>query len=455
MNADFLKTRQTKFTAFATVYVLIVIGALGLLNWLAQRHNKSVDTTSTKKFSLSDQTKKVVGGLKDDVKITYFDRSSNYGSAKDLLDRYETLSPKLTVEYVDPEKKPQVAKMYGVRNYGATFVTASGRQQEAKSVSEEEVTGALIRAMKGTERSACVVSGSGEHGLDDAGREGYAKFKETLDRNNYKTRVISLLDKPVVPKDCTVLIVGGPRFDYPQPVADAIKTYVEGGGHALILIDPPLKLGKQAIAENAPLTSVLESWGVTADKDLVLDLSGVGQMFGFNAAVPLVASYENHPIVRDMKGTATAFPLARSLTVKSAGKSNVDKLFSTSENSFATTDLSSGEIKPNPGKDKPGPLVLGAAGTYQSNPQGRFVVVGSSAFVGNGILGFNGNRDLAMNMLNWLSSDEDLISIRPKDPEDRRLTLTAAQMRTIFATSVVLLPLITVIAGIGVWWRRR
>src|SRR5258708_6610780 len=406
MNADFLKTRQTKFTAFATVYVLIVIGALGLLNWLAQRHNKSVDTTSTKKFSLSDQTKKVVGGLKDDVKITYFDRSSNYGSAKDLLDRYETLSPKLTVEYVDPEKKPQVAKMYGVRNYGATFVTASGRQQEAKSVSEEEVTGALIRAMKGTERSACVVSGSGEHGLDDAGREGYAKFKETLDRNNYKTRVISLLDKPVVPKDCTVLIVGGPRFDYPQPVADAIKTYVEGGGHALILIDPPLKLGKQAIAENAPLTSVLESWGVTADKDLVLDLSGVGQMFGFNAAVPLVASYDNHPIVRDMKGTATAFPLARSLTVKSAGKSNVDKLFSTSENSFATTDLSSGEIKPNPGKDKPGPLVLGAAGTYQSNPQGRFVVVGSSAFVGNGILGFNGNRDLAMNMLNWLSSDE-------------------------------------------------
>ena len=103
-----------------------------------------------------------------------------------------------------------------------------------------------------------------------------------------------------------------------------------------------------------------------------------------------------------------------------------EKLFSTSENSFATTNLSSAEIRIDPKKDKKGPLTLGAAGTVKATAkEGRFVVVGSSNWVSNNILRFNGNRDLFLNMMNWLSSDEDLISIRPKEPEDRRLSLSS------------------------------
>jgi ABC-type uncharacterized transport system involved in gliding motility auxiliary subunit len=60
-----------------------------------------------------------------------------------------------------------------------------------------------------------------------------------------------------------------------------------------------------------------------------------------------------------------------------------------------------------------------------------------------------------MNMLNWLSSDEDLISIRPKDPEDRRLNMNARQTSMLFYESVVLLPLAIIIVGVGVWWKRR
>ncbi len=457
MKTDWMQSRQTKFTAYATVYVLIVVGVLGLANWLANRYNKSVDTTSTKKFSLSDQTKKVVSNLQQDVKITYFDKSSNFAGAKDLLDRYDTISPKLKVEYIDPVKNPQLAKSMGAREYGTAFITVGAKQQEAKSVTEEEITGALIRALKGGERNICFVTGSGEHGLDDNSRDGLSRLKDLVERSNYKTRSISLIEKPEVPKECTLVAVAGPKFDYVQPAVDALQKYVEGGGRAWFLIDPPVDFGKERIAENAPLVALLTKWGVTPEKDLVLDLSGVGQLFGFNAAVPLVSSYEANPIVRDLKGVATAFPLARSLDVKSGEKTAVDKLFSTTENSFATINLKGTEIKQSP-NDKKGPLVLGASGSYntgQPNQQGRFVVVGSSSFVGNGIIAFNGNRDLAMNMLNWLSSDEDLISIRPKEQEDRRLMLTKAQMNTVFATTVVLLPLISIIAGVGVWWRRR
>ncbi|MCL6543704.1 MAG: GldG family protein [Bryobacteraceae bacterium] len=458
MKFGWLKARQTKYTAYVTAYILVVLAVLTAANWLANRHNKSWDSTANKRFSLSDQTIKVVRGLNKDAKIVYFDKTSEFTRARDLLDRYDNLSPRLVVEYIDPDKKPQVAKAQGVRSYGTIFVEANNKKEEAKSLTEEEITGALIRALKEGTRTVCAVSGSDEHSLDDTERGGYSNLKDLLERNNYKTRTISLLEKPEVPSDCTVLLVGGPRFDYVQPAVDAIKTYVENGGRALFLLDPPLKLGRSEISENAALTKLIESWGVTLNKDLVLDTSGIGRIFGLGPEVPLVISYESHPIVREMKEIATAFPIARSIEVKATEKTSPEKLFSTSGNSFATSNLSSPSIEINPARDKKGPLALAAAGTYNTGKegsQGRFVVVGSAGWVSNNILRFNGNRDLFLNMMNWLSSDEDLISIRPKEPEDRRLTMTARQMRLVFYTSVVLLPLMALIAGVGVWWRRR
>jgi len=461
MNLKWLKAKQTKFTAYVSFYILIVVAVLGVLNFLANRHIWSLDTTTNKRFSLSDQTHKVVGTLKTDVKITYFDQTSRFsgsGGAKDLLDRYDNLSTKLSVNYVDPDKKPQLAKAAGVRNYATTFVEASGRKEEAKSVTEEEVTGAIIRALKGGQRTVCLVKGSGEHTIDNSDRAGYSSVKDLFERNNYKSQELSLLEKPEIPKECTVLMVGGPRRDYLEPAVNAIKGYVEGGGHALIMLDPPLKFRGDEIDENQALTKLLESWGVTLNKDLILDLSGIGRIFGLSEAVPLVTSYESHAIVREMKEVATAFPLARSIETKSGDKTSVEKLFSSSGNSFATTNLSSGEVKPDPAKDKKGPLAIGAAGTYNTGKekeQGRFVVVGSSGWVANNLIRFNGNRDLFLNMLNWLSADEDLISIRPKEPEDRRLSLTVRQMNMLFFTCVVFLPLVIIAGGLGVWWKRR
>ncbi len=481
MKTDWLKTRQTRYTAYVSVYIAVVIAILGVANFLANRHTKSWDSTTNKRFSLSDQTDKVVKNLKQDVKIRYFDRTGEFQRAKDLLDRYDNLSSKLSVEYVDPDKKPQVAKAEGVRSYGTIFVQNGAKKEEAKSLTEEEVTGAIIRVLKSGQRNVCVVSGSGEHSLDDSERSGYSSLKETLEKNNYKTRTISLLGKQdaeakagtvkigeapapgsaqqvSVPKDCTILMVGGPRYDYTEPAVNAIRSYVEGGGRALLMLDPPLRLGREEIADNAGLVKTLESWGVTLNKDIAIDTSGIGQLFGLSEVVPLVTSYESHAIVREMKEVATAFPIARTLETKSSDKATAEKLFSTSSNSVATSNLASQELRINPATDKKGPLALGAAGTYttgKENEKGRFVVVGSSGWVANNILRFNGNRDLFLNMMNWLSSDEDLISIRPKEPEDRRISLSQRQMRVVFYTSVVFLPLIVVVGGLWVWWRRR
>src|SRR6266478_3705307 len=476
MQSDWMKTRQTRYSLYLTVYLLVILAILGAANWLANRHNKSIDSTSNKKFSLSDQTVKIVKALAQDVTITDYDKTSAFTTARDLLDRYANLSSKLHVVYLDPDKKPQVAKAVGIRSYGQIMVDSGTKKEEAKSLTEEEITGALIRSLKSGERNVCFVTGSGEHSLDDTGRSGYSNAKEALEKANYKTRKISLLGgaapaspdakikplgeaapggaKPEVPADCTILIVAGPRFQYMQPSVDAISTYVGNGGRALIMLDPPLNIGKEATQESEALDKTLDSWGVTMHKDLAIDASGVGQIFGFSEVIPLVTAYDSHAIVRDLKEVATAFPLARTLEIKSGG--SAEKLFSTSDNSFATSNLSSAEIRIDPKKDKKGPLALAAAGTVKATAkEGRFVVVGSSNWVANNILRFNGNRDLFLNMMNWLSSDEDLISIRPKEAEDRRLNITGRQMSVLFYSSMVFLPLIVVLSGFAVWARRR
>jgi ABC-type uncharacterized transport system involved in gliding motility auxiliary subunit len=478
MSHEWLKKRQTKYTAYVAVYLVVILAVLTAVNFLANRYDKSWDSTANKQFSLADQTIKVVKGLKGDVHILYFDETSRFPQARDLLDRYSALSPKLHVDYIDPVKKPQQARAAGFRRDVSILVNSGLRSEEAKSLSEEEITGALIRSLKSGERNACFVSGSGEHSIDDTAGGGYSTIKDALERNNYKTRTIHLLaaapsaapadakagtapapppapGKPEVPKDCTVLIVGGPQHDYIQPETDAIKAYVEGGGHALFLMDPALSIGRSQTDENTTLVALIQSWGVTLEKDLALDTSGIGQVFNLGPEVPLVASYESHPIVRDLKEVATAFPLSRTLDTKNGDKTTVEKLFATGENSFATTNLSSGSIRIDPKKDKHGPLTLAAAGTYNGPTPGRFVVVGCSLWVGNSFIRFNGNRDLFLNMINWLTADEDLISIRPKAPEERLLNITAQKMNMMFWLSLVIFPLAVVGFGMATWWKRR
>ncbi|HEY1660723.1 MAG TPA: GldG family protein [Candidatus Sulfotelmatobacter sp.] len=458
MASQWLKARQTKYAAYATIYILVVVVAIVVANVLANRFDKSYDATANKRYSLSQQTAKIVKGLKENATITYFDQSTRFREGKDLLDEYANLSPKVKIEYVDPDKNPTAAREAGIRNFGTAVVQIGAKREEAKSMTEEGITGAFIRDLKSSTRTVCFVTGSGEHQIDESSRDGLSQFKDLLSKDDYETKSISLLQQPDVPSDCTTLVVAGPTRNYEQPEVDAIKKYVEEGGRALLMLDAPLKAGRSEIADNDALGTLLQSWGVTLDKDVILDLNPIGQLVGLGPQVALVTSYESQPIVSDMKGTATGFPLSRSIEVKNTDKTNVQKLFDSSSSSLATSNLSSAAVSVNDPKNKKGPLTLAAAGTYNTgkeNSQGRFVVVGSSSWLDNGFISFNGNNDLALNTINWLSSDEDLISIRPKEREDRRITMTRAQFSWVRATSQFLLPGIVVVLGIGVWWKRR
>jgi len=457
LNTELLKARQTKYVAYVTLYIVVALAVVTVANVLADRYDKSYDATANKQYSLSDQTIKVVKGLKQDTTITYFAQDSQFGTAKNKLDMYANLSPRVHVVYVDPDKKPLIATQAGFKNLNTAIVQIGANKNEAKSISEEDLTGAIIRNLKNTTRTVCFVTGSGEHQIDDSGRSGYSRLKDLIAKDDYQGKSIDLLQKAEVPGDCTVVVVSGPKSDYQQAEVDAIKKYVEGGGRAMFLLDPPLKIGRPT-ADNEALDNVLQGWGVSVEKNLLLDLSPVGQLLGVGPTIALVSLYDPHPIVNEMKGTATGFPLSRSLTIKNTDKTTVQKLFESSDSSLATTKLDTPSVNAKDPNNKPGPLTIAAAGSYNTgkdNSQGRFVVVGSSSWVANSFLSFNGNSDLALNAMNWLSSDEDLISIRPKPPEDRKVSMTGAQFNWVRLSSQFLLPGALLLAGLSVWWRRR
>jgi ABC-type uncharacterized transport system involved in gliding motility auxiliary subunit len=458
MAGTTLRVRQTKYAAYATVYILVVVTIAVVVNVLANRYNRSWDSTANKRYTLSDQTAKIVRDLKQDAYIRYYDQTSRFAGARDLLDRYANLSSRVHVEYIDPDKDPQTARAAGITSYATAIVQIGDKKDQAKSITEEGISGSFIRALKNTVRTVCFVTGNGEHRIDDTERTGFSNFKDMLTKDNYESKSISLLQDPNVPADCTVIVLGGPTTDYQPNIVASIQKYVESGGRALMLLDPPLKMGKPAVADNDALSKVLASWGVTLSKDVILDLNPLGQLAGVGPQVALVNKYTFHPIVSSMNGIATGFPLARSMQTKNMDKTVVQQLFSSSDSSLATENLSSASFRPDDPKNKKGPLALAAAGTFstdQPDKQGRFVVVGNSQWAANSFLAFNGNGDLALNAMNWLSSDEDLISIRPKPPEDRQLYMTSNQMQWVRISSQFLLPLIVVLAGVSVWWRRR
>lgn len=450
-------SRQARYGATAGLYTIVVIAALVLVNWLSNRYNKTYDTTSNKRFTLSQETQKLVKGLKNDATITYIDKGSGFDQAKGMLDRYKNLSSKVHVQYIDYQKQPTVARAYGLRFPGTAYVEIGQRREEAKSLTEEGITGAFIKDLKGV-RKVCFVSGSHEHPLDDTDANGLSQFKTLLERDNYQPQAVTLIDKTDVPNDCTVLVIAGPQADYTANEVSAVKKYVESGGRAMFLLDPPLDFQREHIAENSGLTDLLASWGVTEDKDLVLEQNPMGQLFGFGEEIPLVSNYESHPIVSDLKNSFTGFPIARSLQVKNAGKATVEKLFSTTDRAIATTRLNTNEVNPSDPNNKKGPFVLGAAGSYNTgkpSDPGRFVVIGSSGFLTNSMVGFQANRDLALNSINWLSSDEDLISIRPKEAEDRRLNVNQRQMNVFFYFVLIAIPLLIIVSGISIFLKRR
>ncbi len=436
------------------VYTAVAVAIVVLANWFVDRHNRRWDLTPNQSYSLSPQTTKVLKGLKNDLTIYVFDRESGFRGRRDLLDNYSALTPRVTVRYVDPDRQPSLAGQFGIRNYGTVVVAGGDRHFEAQSSTEEGVTNAIVRLLKG-QKTVYFIQGHGERDVDSSDRAGYGRVKKQLENENRQVKTLVLLQKMEVPADCSLLVIAGPRNDFLAQEVETIKKYLTGGGRALFLLDPGVELTN--------LAKLLADWNVTLRNDLAIDENPVAQLVGASPSMPLILKYGSSPIVQPLARTATLFPLTRSFEVGKEYKAGVsaESLCETSPDSFGVADFDPKvrEVRYRAGKDTKGPLSVAVAGTIagegEKKTEGRFVAVGTSMLAVNNYLPFEGNRDLFMNMVNWLSAEEDLISIRPKPPESQRLNMTAQQMRRVLYLGVFGLPILIIALGTSVWWRRR
>ncbi|MEJ2007484.1 MAG: Gldg family protein [Acidobacteriota bacterium] len=440
------------------VYTLIGIAIVVLVNWFVNQHNKRWDLTPNHEFSLSPQSKKILRTLNQDVMIYAFDRKDAFSRRRDLLGLYADASRRVTVQYVDPNRQPALAKQYGVQNYGTIEVVAGKRHFQAQSTNEEGVTNALIRVLMG-EKTVYFMQGHGERNVDSANRDGFQNFKSELNSESYKVKTLMLLQKNEIPADCEILVIAGPKHDYLPAEIATIKKYIQDGGRVLFMLDAGVKLPH--------LDKLLTGWGVRVRNDLVVDLNPAARLFGTTPVMPLIIKYGSNPIVEPIQSqnVATLFPISRSLEISkdAKGGASPEMLCETSGKSFGVENFNPNmrQVSFQPGKDVKGPLTVAVADTIRKpgvkdgKGEGRLVVTGTSLLAANAYLGFQANKDLVMNMINWLSAEGNLISIRPKTQASQSLTISQGQMDRLSYLGFIGLPLAIILVGAGVWWRRR
>lgn len=460
--------RSVKYGSIAATSVVVVLGILVGVNWIASREHKRWDLTASNQFSLSDQTKKVLGDLKKplEVKAFYTDSAQDL---RDKLNEYTYLSKQVSVEYVDANRNPTEAQKLGIERVPTIVFSYDGRTERANTADEQSVTNALKKLIEGKAKKVYFVQGHGERDPMSSEPNGFTAIADSLRNDNFEVAKLQLAQEGKIPDDANVVIVAGPKTDLLAAETDLLRAYLKKGGKVLLLIDPPDK-GTAAPVTNA--IALAHEWGVDLGNNIVVDASGLGQLLGTNASVP-IAMPEPHAITENFR-VMTAFPLARSASPVDGGVNGhtAQKLLQTSPQSWAESDIKglydNGRPEENTDKgDKAGPIAIASAVSAlvadaapnttadAPKPESRMVVVGDSDFAANRAVGLQGNREIFLNMTNWLAQQENLIAIRPRNPEDRPITMTADQTAMVFWLTLVIVPVLLFANGVRVWWRKR
>lgn len=500
------RSRRARYGALASSHILLVVGILTAANYVLARQNVRWDLTAARQYSLADQTVQILESLEAPLRMLVFAQDVDFPRYRDRLAAYEYTTSRVSLEFVDPDKNPVVANQYEVQAYDTVILEYQDRIERVVGGQEQELTNALIKVIEGRESKVYFVQGHGEKDPGNTDRNGFSALGDALRLDNLAVESVVLAQRGEIPADAAVVVVAGPTIDWLPGEAELLRAYLEAGGKVLLLLDPPDGTGA---ADPDSLRELAAAWGITIGADVVVDVSGMGQLLGTDVTVPLAASYPPHPIV-DSFALLTAFPMARSVTPIAGGVDGrtADPFVETSPRSWAETDmgeLAAGEVMLTEGADAEGPITIGAAvsvvveapdtdppgaqhdtgeaqadtdeaaadedaaGEAQAAAEGeagndadppppleaRLAVIGDSDFASNSYLGMQGNRDFALNTINWLAQQEELIAVRPREPEDRRITVTAGQQRMLQWIVLVVVPAAIFGMGVHTWWRRR
>jgi len=471
--------RDARYGSIAATSVLVLLAILVGVNWIANRQNKRWDLTEANQFSLSEQTVQILEGLTGPVTMRVFYAGSSV-EYQDRLSEYAYHSGQVDVQYINAESEPLQAQAAGITSVPTILIDYAGRTERATSADEQTITNALKRVIDGQAKKIYFTQGHGEADPNSGEATGYSAVVSALGNDNFEVTTVTIAQQGAIPDDATIVVVAGPDTDFLPGEIDALRAYLRRGGKLLLMLDPP---ARDAGGDVTSLIALAREWGIDVGSNVLIDASGLGQLLGTDASVP-VAMPLSHPITQDFR-VMTAFPFARSVTAVEGGVDGrmAQAVLETSPQAWAESDIAglyaTGRPEQNEDAgDTIGPVSLAAAVSAAAEqppapaasddteepadepadaptPETRIVVVGDSDFAANRAVGLQGNRDLFLNMANWLAQQEDLIAVRPADPASRPIAMTASQGRWVFWFTLAVVPILLFGYAIRLYLRRR
>ena len=289
--------------------------------------------------------------------------SGERDAARDVLQRYAYINPKISFKFVDPEREPLKAKEAGYRFAGNVLLTYNGKHQMADRADEEAITNALRRVLQTERKKVYFLTGHGERNLASGEKDGLQVANRALENEGYEVATLNLVTVPQVPQDAAVVIVASPTKPVLNNEIDALKAFLAKGGRVLVMLEA---------YQDGGLKGLLAGYGITLDDGIILDVNQLSQSLRVSPVMPLAFQYGSTRITRDFKNIFTIYPLSRPLTLNKEAKGvSLLPIVSTMASSYEK--LGKDWVKTNkaafdPKTDKKGPFNLGALAEITANP---------------------------------------------------------------------------------------
>lgn len=474
-----LRARSLRYGTNAVVLTAAVAAIIVFLNILAGQWRLRWDLTASKEFTLAPQTTALLRDLKQPIKAYAFVQEGYEGERiKSLLQEYSLQSDRFRYETVDPNKNPGLAQKYDVTMFNTVVFESGDQTRKVYSFDifgyssetggqqfqgEQAFTRAIREVTEGTAGKVYFLTAHGERNLNVE----YQSVRGYVEGEGYTVEELNIAEKGGVPADASVVVLAGPQRDYAKPELDALNLYLDRGGRLMVLLDPP--------GTGQPLAALekwVAGWGLQVQRDVIAD----PESHYFVDPLSLIPEWEYHETTKQLMSERVGIvvPRARSLTETGQRPTGyaATRLLKTSEAAWGEVNFTAERFRRD-ASDHAGPLALAyaiepaaagesadgaggdGAGAGKAGPKARLFVMGSSAWSVNDVLNFQGNLDFFVNAINWLAGKEEMITIRPKAPEQRRVQLSGTSAAAVFYGTVAFVPLAVLLAGGAVWWRRR
>ena len=417
------------------------------------------DLTAAGRYTLSQASKEVLQRLGVDARVTAFEPngSTDASDARILLDQFAHSDSRIGYRVLDFSHSRGEALRLGVRDDGEVAVEVGQRREVVSPLTELTVTSALQRLARGRAQQLCSLAGHGERELDDSAPAGYDSARSLLEDNAVGTARLDLTVADRVPPQCTVLALVDPRAPLLPREVQIIDDWMAHSGRMLVERDP-----------NGPdLDAVTTRWGLRLLPGIVFDPSR--GLAGDPTSVLVNTFPTESPVAKDVSGAL--FTTAGGVTTAASEDTglSVAKVAQSSDASYLHLDPATTAYAPQRG-DRAGPVVIaGAADRSMVQPGGetrvpsggpsiartRLLVVADAEWASNEFLGELDNRRLFANGINWLAGEEDIVAVGGENPDLRRLDLTPSRRTLMGAAAMGGLPGLALLAGAGVWLRRR